>query len=101
MLMIRLQRVGRKNDPSFRLIANDARRAAKAGRVVEVLGAYDARRGQPQINAERVKYWLGHGARCSGTAHNLLVAKKIITAPKIKVLPKKKKVAALAVVAVK
>src|SRR3989344_5068268 len=83
MLIIRLRRVGRKNDPSFRVIVTDHRRAAKAGKAVEVLGAYDARRGAPQINADRVKHWLSQGAQVSGTVHNLLVDQKIITGKKI------------------
>lgn len=78
MLKIRLKRVGRKNDPSFRLIVTDSRRAAKAAKEVEILGNYDARKGEPEINAERVKHWLAVGAQTSATAHNLLLRKKII-----------------------
>lgn len=96
MLIIRLQRVGRKNDPSFRIIVTDSHRAAKTGKVLEVLGDYDARStaGQarvPKINAERVKYWLSTGAKVSGTVHNLLVDAKLVSGPKINVLPSRKK----------
>lgn len=90
MIKIRLQRVGRKNDPSFRLIAIDSRRGPKSGRVIEVLGFHNPRRagppvgrtGGPALAAERIKYWLGVGAGTSPTAHNLLVDVKIISGPK-------------------
>lgn len=90
MLIIRLQRVGRKNDPSFRIIVTDSHRAAKTGSVLEVLGSYDARKGQPQIMAERVKHWLANGAQVSATVHNLLVGAKLIEGKKVNVLPKNK-----------
>lgn len=95
MLIIRLQRVGRKNDPSFRVIVTDSHRAAKTGKVLEVLGAYDARstagqKREIKLNTERVKYWLTTGAQVSDTVHNLLVDAGLRTGPKINVLPKNK-----------
>ncbi|OHA84205.1 MAG: 30S ribosomal protein S16 [Candidatus Yonathbacteria bacterium RIFOXYC1_FULL_52_10] len=89
MLKVRLQRVGRKNDPSFRMIVTDSRRAAKKSSFVEVVGTYDARKGEPQIKGDRVKHWISFGAQPSATVHNLLVNAKIIDAKKINVLPKK------------
>jgi small subunit ribosomal protein S16 len=89
MLIIRLQRVGRKNDPSFRIIVTDSHRAAKTGSVLEVVGTYNARQGKPQIETDRVKHWMSTGAKVSGTVHNLLVDAKIISGKKINVLPKK------------
>lgn len=89
MLKVRLQRVGRKNDPSFRMIVTDSRRAAKKSNFVEIVGAYDARKGEPQIKADRVKYWMSVGAQVSGTVHNLLVNAKIVDGKKVNVLPKK------------
>lgn len=78
MLMIRLQRVGRKNDPSFRMVVTDSKNGPKAGKFLEIVGAYDARKGKPQINADRVKYWISSGAQVSDTVHNLLVKGKIV-----------------------
>ncbi|MBU4223820.1 30S ribosomal protein S16 [Patescibacteria group bacterium] len=91
MLKIRLQRVGRKHDPSFRVVLVDSRRAAKSGSFLEILGVYNARKGEPQFDSERIKEWISKGAQLSGTVHNLLVRKKIIKAKKINVLPPKKK----------
>lgn len=89
MLMIRLQRVGRKNDPSFRVVIVDSHMAAKTGRVIEVVGSHNAKQGEPQLSAERINYWLSVGAKTSDTANNLLVKKGIIKGAKINVASKK------------
>ena len=92
MLAIRLKRVGRKNDPSFRIIVQDHRRAPKKTRgLVEFVGSYDARKGTPQVNAERIKYWLSMGAQPSDTVHNILVDTKVITGKKVNAMNKKTK----------
>lgn len=88
--MIRLQRVGRKNDPAFRVVVVDRRRSTKSGRFIEILGSYHPRRKTTSVKPERIKHWLAFGARVSGTAHNLLVDQKIISGSKINVLPKRK-----------
>ncbi len=89
MLNIRLQRVGRKNDPSFRVIVADSKLKPKTGNFLEILGSYDARKGKPVINVERVMYWISKGAQTSGTVHNILVDLKAVVAKKINVLGKK------------
>ncbi len=89
MLNIRLQRVGRKNDPSFRVIVTDSKLKQKTGNFLEILGSYDARKGKPVINTERAKYWISVGAQTSGTVHNILVDLKAVTGKKINVLGKK------------
>ena len=93
MLAIRLKRVGRTNDPSFRIIVQDHRRSPKKTRgVAEFVGSYDARKGTPQINGERVLYWMSQGAQPSDTVHNLLVDAKIIPGKKVNAMNKKTKV---------
>lgn len=89
MLVIRLQRVGKKNDPSFRVVLVDSKRSAKTGRFLEVLGNYDARKGEPALKGERIAHWLSVGAQPSGTVHNILISAKLIDGKKINVLPKK------------
>lgn len=91
MLTIRLTRVGRKNDPSFRVIIIDSKRKVKAGNYLEMLGSHDPRTDHTELNAERIKYWISMGATTSDTVHNLLVSHKIIDAKKINVLPAFKK----------
>ncbi|MCX6712786.1 MAG: 30S ribosomal protein S16 [Candidatus Vogelbacteria bacterium] len=90
MLIIRLQRVGRINDPSFRVVVGDSKNSAKSGKFLEVVGNYDARQGQPQLNAERIQHWIKNGAQVSDTVHNLLVKAKIIEGKIIVQIPAKK-----------
>jgi small subunit ribosomal protein S16 len=84
MLTIRLQRVGRKNDPSFRVVVTDSKNAAKSGKFLEVVGAYDARsgKGKAQLAADRIKHWIAMGASLSDTVRNLLISKKVIEGAK-------------------
>jgi len=89
MLKIRLKRVGRKHDPSFRLVVLESQRGPKSGDYVENLGSYNARTDEKTIHADRVKHWISVGAQPSDTAHNLLVELGIITGKKVNVLPKK------------
>ena len=91
MLVIRLKRVGRRNDPSFRVALMERQKSAKSGRVVEYLGSYDARADNSNLKAERIKYWLSVGAKPSDTIHNLLLENKVITGRKIDVAAKPKK----------
>lgn len=91
MLTIRLTRVGRKNDPSFRVIIIDSKRKVKAGNYLEMLGSHDPRTNRTELKADRIKYWMSMGATTSDTVHNLLVSHKIIDAKKINVLPAFKK----------
>jgi small subunit ribosomal protein S16 len=90
MLKIRLQRIGRKNDPSFRVVLTDSKNSAKSGKFLEILGTYNPKSAERNLLAERIKYWIGQGAKCSGTMHNFLVQDKIIEGKKINVLPRKK-----------
>lgn len=89
MLKIRLQRVGRKNNPSFMVVVIDSKRGPKSKDFVERVGSYDAIRKTKSFDEERVKHWLNNGAKASDTVHNLLVASGIITGNKLNVLPKK------------
>lgn len=90
MLKIRLQRIGRKNDPSFRAVLTDSKNSTKSGRFLEILGTYNPKAGEKKLDTERMKYWMSKGAQCSGTMHNFLIHDKVIAGKKINVLPKKK-----------
>lgn len=89
MLMIRLQRVGRRNHAEFRLVATEKTRAAKSSNYVEHLGHYNPHTDTVKFNTERVLHWIENGAQVSDTVHNLLIAEKIIEGKKRNVLPKK------------
>jgi len=89
MLKVRLQRVGKRNDPSFRVVVTDSQNAAKSGKFLEVVGSYDPRKNSKQIDKDKIKHWISVGAQVSDTVHNILVAEKVIDGKKINVLPKK------------
>ncbi|MDO8579294.1 MAG: 30S ribosomal protein S16 [bacterium] len=88
--MIRLQRVGRVNIPTFRVVLTDSKNSTKSGKFLEILGMYDPVNDVKEIKADRVKHWMSHGAQLSDTVHNWLVDKKVIPGKKINALPKKK-----------
>jgi small subunit ribosomal protein S16 len=77
MLSIRLSRVGKKNNPTFRVIVVDKHKDPW-GKAVEILGNRNPRTKQMTLNVERVKYWLSKGAQPSNTVANLLIDEKII-----------------------
>ncbi|MCK5059800.1 MAG: 30S ribosomal protein S16 [Candidatus Pacebacteria bacterium] len=90
MLKIRLQRVGRKHEPVFRVVITDSRNSTKSGRFHEIVGSFDARKkGFGTLNKERVEYWLSQGVQPTPRVHNLLIDEKIIEGKKINVLSKK------------
>ncbi len=88
-----MQRIGRKHEPAFRMVVTESENSTKSGKSLEVVGNYDARRGeQATIKADRVTYWISKGAQPTPTVHNLLVTRKIIEGKKINNLPLKKAV---------
>ena len=82
MLKIRLQRVGRKHEPTFRLVLTDSKNSTKSGRFGEVLGSYDPRKSTEAFNSERINHWLSMGAGLTGTVNNLLIKKGILRGKK-------------------
>lgn len=90
MLKIRLQRIGRKNDPAFRVVLTDSKNSTKSGRFLEIVGTYNPKAGEANFKADRIKHWMSKGAKLSDTMHNFLVHQKIIEGKKVNVLPKKK-----------
>jgi len=78
VLCIRLSRVGKKKQPFYRVVVID-RRKARDGRFVEVVGTYNPLKNPPdvQLDADRVKHWLGHGAQPSNTVRSFIRRQKI------------------------
>jgi small subunit ribosomal protein S16 len=89
MLKIRLARIGRKNDPTFRVVVTNSQNGPKAGKHTELLGVHNSKMKETTLNADRIKYWMSKGAQVSDTMHNLLITHKVIDGKKINVLPKK------------
>ena len=86
---MRLQRVGRKNDPSYRVVVTDSRTGPKSNKHVDLIGSYSTKMNKVQIDRDKVKGWISKGVQVSDTVHNILVGQKIIEGKKINVLPKK------------
>lgn len=89
MLKIRMQRTGKINDPSYRIVVTEHTSAPQAGNFVEKLGTYNPKTKTNTLDGERAKYWLSVGAKASGTMHNMLVSLGIVSGKKVNVLPKK------------
>ncbi len=90
MLVIRLTRIGKKNQPSYRVVLTEKTNPVR-GKFQEILGSYNPRLKTKSLKVERIQYWLSKGAQASATVHNLLVNEKIITSAKVKAWHPKKK----------
>ncbi len=72
-VVMRLQRHGTKKKPFYWIVALDSR-TPRDGRFLENLGTYDPRTEPPaiEVKEDRALYWLGQGAKPSGTVRSLL-----------------------------
>lgn len=96
MVKIRLMRVGKKKQPSYRVVVADAR-SPRDGRIIEALGHYHPR-SQPSeivIDADRARYWLDRGAQPTDPVRRLLqIAEQGGAPPEEKVAARKATAAA-------
>ncbi len=91
MLAIKLQRIGKKHQPSYRLVVAE-KRSKLGGPPVEDVGSYNSFTKAASVKKERVLHWISRGAQPTPTVHNFLVRQGVINAPKIKLtMPKPKK----------
>lgn len=91
MLIIRLQRTGKRNRPDFRIIVAEKKSSASK-KFLEILGSYNPRTKALELkNKERLQYWVSQHLEISPTAHNLLVTQKLLDAKKVRAfnVPKK------------
>ncbi len=91
MITIRLFRVGKKNQPLFKIVVTDKRNPPRGGNFLEQVGFYNPLTKEKHLKKERIKFWLSRGAKTSSTLHNLLVKEGILQGPKIPVHKKPKK----------
>ena len=73
MIVIRLQRTGRRNLPSYRIVVAEKERAVK-GKFLEIIGHYLPQRTPVvfEVKKERVTDWVKRGAIPSDTLARLL-----------------------------
>lgn len=73
MVKIRLMRVGKRKQPSYRVVVADSR-SPRDGRIIEAIGHYHPRQEPSEvvIDTARADYWLGVGAQPSQSVVRLL-----------------------------
>lgn len=71
---IRLMRVGKKKQPSYRVVVADGR-SPRDGRYIEIIGHYQPRQEPSgfEIDGDKVLSWLQKGAQPTEQVHKLLV----------------------------
>jgi small subunit ribosomal protein S16 len=82
LLKIRLARVGKKKQPTYRVVIADAR-APRDGKYVEIVGSYNPRT-EPEtfvIDEDKVRGWLGKGAQPTMRMQKLLAKQGLMAAP--------------------
>lgn len=77
MLAIRLQRLGRKSLPVYRLAVQEAQRHPSSGRVVAYIGSYNPHTKETHLNADKVAYYLEHGAQPTPRVVRILSEQKV------------------------
>jgi len=88
MLAIKLQRIGKKHQPSYRFVVAE-KRSKMAGPPVEDLGSYNPQTKAAVVNKDRISYWIKMGAQPTVSVHNLLVDKGVMSGKAIAVKMKK------------
>ena len=70
---LRLMRMGKKKQPTYRVVAADSR-SPRNGRFIEIIGTYQPRLEPSvvKIDNERAVHWLQNGAQPSETVEKLL-----------------------------
>lgn len=89
MLKIRLKRVGRRNDPSFRIVVTESARGPKSNKAVDLVGFYNPKTKERKLDNEKINHWISSGAQVSDTVYNMLVDAGLVTGKKKNVLPRK------------
>lgn len=79
MVKIRLRRMGKTKQPSYRIVVADSR-SPRDGKFIEIIGHYNPIR-QPkilEIKPDRARYWVGVGAQLSDTVTYLFKKAQIL-----------------------
>lgn len=72
MLVIRMQRTGRKGHAQFRVVVQDSRRTPTSGRIVASLGNFNPHSKEANLDKEKISFYLEHGAQPSDRVARLL-----------------------------
>jgi small subunit ribosomal protein S16 len=77
MLVIRLQRTGRKGHAQFRIVVQDSRRTPTSGKLVANLGSYNPHTKTVVLDKEKAQTYLDNGAQPSNRAVMILKSEGI------------------------
>ena len=78
---LRLMRMGKTKQPTYRLVAADAR-SPRNGRFIELIGTYEPRREPSaiRVDADKIAKWLGNGAQPTERVQKILIAEGLLDA---------------------
>jgi small subunit ribosomal protein S16 len=82
MLVIRLFRTGKKNQPTYKIVVTEKKNPPKGGRFVEEVGFYNPKTKERILKKERIQYWISQGVQPSDTVFNMLVSESVIEGKK-------------------
>ncbi|PLS81767.1 30S ribosomal protein S16 [Candidatus Saccharibacteria bacterium] len=77
MLAIRLQRIGRKGAPMYRVAVQEAQRHPSSGRVVAYVGSYNPHSKEVKLNKEKAELYLKNGAQPTPRVVRILADQKV------------------------
>ena len=85
MLAIRMQRLGRKGHPTYRVVVQDVRQTPTSGKYVAMLGSYDPHTKTSTLVKEKAEFYLTNGAQPSERVVNLFKAEGVTLPAWVKV----------------
>ncbi|MGI9027339.1 MAG: 30S ribosomal protein S16 [Candidatus Saccharimonadales bacterium] len=77
MLAIRMQRLGRKGHPTYRIVVQDVRQTPSSGKYVALLGSYDPHAKTNTLVKDKAEFYLTHGAQPSERVARLFTSEGI------------------------
>jgi small subunit ribosomal protein S16 len=77
MLVIRMQRTGRKGHAQFRVVVQDSRRTPTSGKVVALLGSYNPHTKTTTLDKEKAITFMTNGAQPTDRVARLLQAEGV------------------------
>lgn len=84
MLKIRLKKVGRKGQASFRIVVTEST-TPRGGRSLEEIGFYNPRGDVLRVDSAKAQSWIAKGAQATGTVGKLLA--RAAAAPAVPAAP--------------
>lgn len=77
MLVIRMQRTGRKGHAQFRVVVQDSRRTPTSGNIVASLGHFNPHTKETSLDKVKASFYMEHGAQPSDRVARLMKAEGV------------------------